>query len=237
MVMLNIFVRSIIIYFFLFLSMRLMGKRQLGELQPFEFVITLVTSELACIPMSDPTIPIIYGIIPVFTLFIAHLFITKIAAKSVRFRRVINGKPVVIIEKGNILPEVMKELNMDADDLMEALRSKDVFNPAEVEYAIIETNGSMTVLPKNQCKPVCPEDMGLEVEKAYMPVTLILEGNFLGNNLSATDGVTKQGIMKLLSRIDMESKDVLLLLLQGTKVFVQPYKGDSLTVNLQEDEA
>lgn len=236
MVMLNIFVRSIIIYFFLFLSMRLMGKRQLGELQPFEFVITLVTSELACIPMSDPTIPIIYGIIPVFTLFIAHLFITKIAAKSVRFRRVINGKPVVIIEKGNILPEVMKELNMDADDLMEALRSKDVFNPAEVEYAIIETNGSMTVLPKNQCKPVCPEDMGLDVEKAYMPVTLILEGNFLGNNLSATDGVTKQGIMKLLSRIDMESKDVLLLLLQGTKVFVQPYKGDSLTVNLQEGE-
>ena len=234
--MLNIFVRSIIIYFFLFLSMRLMGKRQLGELQPFEFVITLVTSELACIPMSDPTIPIIYGIIPVFTLFIAHLFITKIAAKSVRFRRVINGKPVVIIEKGNILPEVMKELNMDADDLMEALRSKDVFNPAEVEYAIIETNGSMTVLPKNQCKPVCPEDMGLEVEKAYMPVTLILEGNFLGNNLSATDGVTKQGIMKLLSRINMESKDVLLLLLQGTKVFVQPYKGDSLTVNLQEGE-
>ena len=186
--------------------------------------------------MSDPTIPIIYGIIPVFTLFIAHLFITKIAAKSVRFRRVINGKPVVIIEKGNILPEVMKELNMDADDLMEALRSKDVFNPAEVEYAIIETNGSMTVLPKNQCKPVCPEDMGLEVEKAYMPVTLILEGNFLGNNLSATDGVTKQGIMKLLSRINMESKDVLLLLLQGTKVFVQPYKGDSLTVNLQEGE-
>ena len=147
--MLNIFVRSIIIYFFLFLSMRLMGKRQLGELQPFEFVITLVTSELACIPMSDPTIPIIYGIIPVFTLFIAHLFITKIASKSVRFRRIINGKPVVIIEKGNILPEVMKELNMDADDLMEALRSKDIFNPAEVEYAIIETNGSMTILPSS----------------------------------------------------------------------------------------
>lgn len=213
-----------------------MGKRQLGELQPFEFVITLVTSELACIPMSDPTIPIIYGIIPVFTLFIAHLFITKIASKSVRFRRVINGKPVVIIEKGNILPEVMKELNMDADDLMEALRSKDIFNPAEVEYAIIETNGSMTILPKNNCKPVCPDDMNLEVERAYLPVTLILEGKFLGNNLSVTDGVTKQGIMKLLDRINMKGEDVLLLLLQGSKVFVQPYKGDSMTVNLNEGE-
>lgn len=236
MVMLNIFMRSIIIYFFLFLSMRLMGKRQLGELQPFEFVITLVTSELACIPMSDPTIPIIYGIIPVFTLFIAHLLITKIASKSVRFRRVINGKPVVIIEKGNILPQVMKELNMDTDDLMEALRGKDIFNPADVEYAIIETNGSMTILPKNQSRPLCPDDVDMEVERAYMPVTLILEGNFLGNNLSVTDGVTKQGIMKLLSRINMESKDVLLLLLQGSKVFVQPYKGDSMTVNLQGDE-
>ena len=213
-----------------------MGKRQLGELQPFEFVITLVTSELACIPMSDPTIPIIYGIIPVFTLFIAHLLITKIASKSVRFRRVINGKPVIIIEKGNILPQVMKELNMDADDLMEALRGKDIFNPADVEYAIIETNGSMTILPKNQSRPLCPDDIDLQIERAYLPVTLILEGNFLGNNLSATDGMTKQGIMKLLSRINMESKDVLLLLLQGSKVFVQPYKGDSMTVNLQGDE-
>jgi uncharacterized membrane protein YcaP (DUF421 family) len=125
---------------------------------------------------------------------------------------------------------------MDVDDLMEALRSKDVFNPAVVEYAIIETNGSMTVLPKSTCKPLCPENVNIDVERAYMPVTLILEGNFLGNNLSVTDGVTKQGIMKLLSKINMESKDVLLLLLQGSKVFVQPYNGDSLTVNLERGE-
>ncbi len=235
--MLNIFVRSIIIYFFLLVAMRLMGKRQLGELQPFEFAITLVASELACIPMGDPTIPIIYGIIPVFTLFIVHIIITKLASKSVRFRKVLNGKPVVIIEKGNILPEVMKELNMDTDDLMEALRGKDVFNPADVEYAIIETNGSMTVLLKSTNCPVTPDDMDIEVPRAHMPVTLILEGNFLGNNLSATDGVTKQGIMKLLDRIEMDSKDVLLLLLQGDKVFVQPYKGDSLTTTLKEEQS
>ena len=235
--MLNIFVRSIIIYFFLLVAMRLMGKRQLGELQPFEFAITLVASELACIPMSDPTSPIIYGIIPVFTLFIVHIIITKLASKSVRFRKVLNGKPVVIIEKGNILPEVMKELNMDTDDLMEALRGKDIFNPAEVEYAIIETNGSMTVLPKSSTRPLCPDDVDLPVERAYMPVTLILEGNFLGNNLAVTDGVTKQGIMRLLDKINMDSKDVLLLLLQGSEVFVQPYKGDSLTVTLESEES
>ena len=235
--MLNIFVRSIIIYFFLLVAMRLMGKRQLGELQPFEFAITLVASELACIPMSDPTIPIIYGIIPVFTLFIVHIIITKLASKSVRFRKVLNGKPVVIIEKGNILPEVMKELNMDTDDLMEALRGKDIFNPADVEYAIIETNGSMTVLPKSSTRPLCPDDVDVAVKRAYMPVTLILEGNFLGNNLAVTDGVTKQGIMRLLDKINMDSKDVLLLLLQGSEVFVQPYKGDSLTVTLESEES
>lgn len=233
--MLNIFVRSIIIYFFLLVAMRLMGKRQLGELQPFEFAITLVASELACIPMGDPTIPIIYGIIPVFTLFIVHIIITKLASKSVRFRRVLNGKPVVIIEKGNILEGTMKELNMDTDDLMEALRSKDVFNPSEVEYAIIETNGSMTVLPKAGKRPLSPDDVGVEVTKSYMPVTLILEGNFLGNNLAVTDGVTKGEIMRLLDKIEMDSKDVLLLLLQGNEVFVQPYNGNSLTATIDRE--
>lgn len=235
MVMLNVFVRSIIIYFFLLVAMRLMGKRQLGELQPFEFAITLVASELACIPMGDPTIPIIYGIIPVFTLFIVHILMTKLASKSIRFRKVLNGKPVVVIERGNILPKVMKELNMDTDDLMEALRGKDVFSPADVEYAIIETNGSMTVLQKAQSRPVCPEDMGIKVKPAFMPVTLILEGNFLGNNLAVTDGVTKGKIIKLLEGLNMESKDVMLLLLQGDEVFLQPYNSDSLTLTIGED--
>lgn len=232
--MLNIFVRSIIIYFFLLVAMRLMGKRQLGELQPFEFAITLVASELACIPMSDPTIPIIYGIIPVFTLFIVHIIMTKLASKSVRFRKVLNGKPVVVIERGNILHSVMKELNMDTDDLMEALRGKDVFNPAEVEYAIIETNGSMTVLPKANKRPLCPEDISVEVDRSFMPVTIILEGNFLGGNLSLVDGVTKQRVIKLLDQLNMDSKDVLLLLLQGKDVFVQPYNSDSITLTMED---
>lgn len=214
--------------------MRLMGKRQLGELQPFEFAITLVASELACIPMSDPTIPIIYGIIPVFTLFLVHILITKIATKSVRFRKVLNGKPVVVIEKGNILPKMMQELNMDMDDLMEALRGKDFFNPADVEYAIIETNGSMTVLPKSLQKPLCPADLGLKTEQAQLPVTIIMEGDFLGNNMAAADGVSKERIMRLLDRLKLKQKDVLLLLLSGSDVFVQPYQGDSIVAEFSD---
>ena len=228
--MLSLFVRCIVIYFFLLVAMRLMGKRQLGELQPFEFAITLVASELACIPMGDPNIPIAYGIISVFTLFLVHIIITKLAVKSLRFRKVLNGKPVIVIERGNILPEIMKELNMNIDDLLEALRGNGYFNPAKVEYAIVETNGSMTVLPKSEAKPLTPADVKVELPRSSMPVTAIMEGNFMGANIAALDGIDKERILRLLASVDIEQKDVLLLLVAGDDVFVQPYKGDSMTV-------
>lgn len=228
--MLSLFVRCIVIYFFLLVAMRLMGKRQLGELQPFEFAITLVASELACIPMGDPNIPIVYGIISVFTLFLVHIIITRLAVKSLRFRKVLNGRPVIVIERGNILPEIMKELNMNIDDLLEALRGNGYFNPAEVEYAIVETNGSMTVLPKSEAKPLTPADVKVELPRSSMPVTAIMEGNFMGANIAALDGIDKERILRLLASVDIEQKDVLLLLVAGDDVFVQPYKGDSMMV-------
>ena len=232
--MLNLFLRCIILYCFLLLAMRLMGKRQLGELQPFEFAITLVASDLVCIPMADATIPIIYGIIPVFSLFLAHIIITKLATKSVKFRTFLNGKPVIIIEKGNILSNVMKELNMNVDDVMEALRGGGYFNPSEVEYAILETNGSMTVLPKAQNKPLSPEDLGMSVQKSALPVTVIMEGEFLKDNLTMLDDETKKRTLSFLDAADMKKEDVLVLLLAGDDVFIQPYKGDYVTGKLSE---
>lgn len=235
--MLNLFVRCIVIYFFLLVAMRLMGKRQLGELQPFEFAITLVASDLACIPMSDPTIPIIYGIIPVFTLFVVHIIITKLASGSLRFRKLLNGKPIIVIERGNLLPDVLKELNMNIDDLLEALRSGGCFDPGEVEYAIIETNGTMTVLPKAQFKPLTPSDMGMAPEPAEMPVTVVMEGCFMGANLKGLRGVDKERVLRLLDALGMKQSDILLLLVTGRKVFVQPYAGDSMTVTFPEENA
>lgn len=234
--MLNIFIRSIILYAFLLIAMRLMGKRQLGELQPFEFAITLVASDLVCLPMSDPTMPLLYGIIPVFTLFLVHILITKFASKSIRFRKILNGKPVIVIKQGNILPDVMKELNMDIDDLMEALRGKDCFNPSEVEYAIIETNGSMTVLLKSECQPLTPESAGMQPKKAELPVALIMEGKFMGQSLSETDGATKTKVLETLSEKGYEQKDVMLLMLAGKEIFVQPYKSESFVAKLGESQ-
>lgn len=234
--MLNLFLRCLILYFFLLLAMRLMGKRQLGELQPFELAITLVASELVCIPMADATIPILYGIIPVFSLFLVHIIITKLATKSVRFRKFLNGKPVILIRDGNILPEVMKELNMNIDDIMEALRGGGYFSPAEVEYAILETNGSLTVLPKSQSKPLSADDVGLSLPKAEIPVTVIMEGEFLGENIAKLEGVTKERMLTLLDRLKISQSQVLVLLVAGQDVFLQPYKGNFITAKLSSDE-
>lgn len=235
--MLNLFIRCLILYFFLLLAMRLMGKRQLGELQPFELAITLVASELVCIPMGDATIPIIYGIIPVFSLFLIHIIITKLATKSVRFRKFLNGKPVIIIEKGNILPGVMKELNMNIDDIMEALRGTGYFNPSEVEYAILETNGSLTVLPKSQSKPLSPEDIGITLPPASIPVTVIMEGEFIGENLSVLGGITKERLLAFLDKMEIKQQDVLVLLVSGTDVYVQPYSGNFITATLDSENS
>ncbi len=235
--MLNLFLRCIILYFFLLLAMRLMGKRQLGELQPFELAITLVASELVCIPMADATIPIIYGIIPVFSLFLVHIIITKLATKSVRFRKFLNGKPVIVIEKGNILPNVLKELNMNIDDIMEALRSSGYFNPSEVEYAILETNGSLTVLAKAQNRPLSPFDVGLDVEEEQLPLTIIMEGEFMGENLAKVEPSLKESVLSFLEEKHISKQDVLVLLLSGSNVFLQPFKGDFIITKLDKKDS
>ena len=232
--MLNLFLRCIILYTFLLVAMRLMGKRQLGELQPFELAITLVASDLVCIPMADASIPIIYGLIPVFTLFLVHIITTKLATKSVRFRKFLNGKPVILIEKGNLLAPVLKELNLTVDDVMEALRGSGYFNPSEVEYAILETNGSLTVMPKSTNRPCSPEDLGIEAPPSELPVTVIMEGKFVAENLSKTE-TTQETLTDFLTKQNLRESDVLMMLVAGESVFLQPYAGDFLTATLKEN--
>jgi len=230
--MLNLFIRSLVLYFVLLVAMRLMGKRQLGELQPFELAITLVASDLVCIPMADASIPILYGVIPVFSLFLVHILITKLATKSIKFRIFLNGKPIIIIEKGNILPDVMKELNLNIDDIMEALRGAGYFNPSEVEYAILETNGNLSVMPKSGNRPLCPDDVQMTVDEAQIPVAVIMEGEFVAENLSKLQGDAKEKVLQLLSNIGVNQQDVLVALVAGDDVFIQPFKDDYIITSL-----
>lgn len=227
--MLTVFLRSIITYVFLLFIMRLMGKRQLSELQPFEFVITLIVAELACIPMSDTSIPLSYGIIPMFTMFILHILITKLASKNHKFNRFLNGVPVVVISPSGIDHRLLDKLDMNVTDLLHALRAAGYFYPEDVAYAIMETNGTLSVLPKAGCAPATPNDLGVEADESRMPYPIICEGAFFSENLLLT-GAEEGEIDALLERHGLRRADVLLLTLdKEKKLYLQPFVGDAIT--------
>ena len=226
--MLTVFLRSIITYIFLLFIMRLMGKRQLSELQPFEFVITLIVAELACIPMSDTSIPLSYGIIPMFTLFILHILITKFASKNHKFNRFLNGVPVVVISPKGIDHRLLDKLDMNVTDLLHALRAAGYFYPNEVAYAIMETNGTLSVLPKSGFAPATPQDLKVEVDDSEMPYPIICEGNTFSENILLC-GITEDEVDALLDRHNLKREDVLLLTIDKKRnVYLQPFVGEAI---------
>ena len=227
--MLTVFLRSIITYVFLLFIMRLMGKRQLSQLQPFEFVITLIVAELACIPMSDTSIPLSYGIIPMFTLFILHILITKLASKNHKFNRFLNGVPVVVISPKGIDHRLLDQLDMNVTDLLHALRAAGYFYPSEVAYAIMETNGTLSVLPKSSFAPATPEDLAVKVDESEIPYPIICEGSCFTENILLS-GITEQEVDDLLERHSLNRDDVLLLTVDKERnIYLQPYVGSAIS--------
>lgn len=182
--MLTIIIRSIIIYLIVLLVFRIMGKRQLGQMQPFELVLTLIIADLATIPMAEVAVPVLHGIIPVFTLVIVHFLLTLLSHSSSKMSRFISGKPVIIINPNGIDYKAMKKLNISVDDIFEAIRGQGYFSLDQVDYAIMETNGKMSVLPTSACSPATNESMGVKVEEAVIPVTLINDGKIIKENLN-----------------------------------------------------
>lgn len=163
--------------------MRLMGKRQIGELQPFELVVAIMISELASVPMQNTGIPLINGIIPILTLLIAQILTSFIALKSSGARAVICGKPSILIENGKIKEENLRKEMYTLNDLLEQLRIKNVPNIADVEFAILETNGQLSVIPKSQKRPVTAEDLNLSTKYEGLPLDLVIDGTANQKNL------------------------------------------------------
>lgn len=220
--MLIVFFRAIVIFISLLLVMRLMGKKQLGELQPFEFAVTLIVAELACVPMSDSTVPITYGIVPMFTLFILHLLVTKITKSSIYLRKVINGKPIIVIDNNGINLKTIKMLDLTINDLMESLRGQGYFSPSEIRYAIVETNGDLSIMPKNANRPPTLGDMGMQIPENDIPYMLVCEGKKLNTNIQLS-GVSKDFIPKVCEKFKLKVGDIFLLTVQGNdKIYLQP---------------
>ncbi len=174
--MLVVFIKSVITFFLVLIVVRLMGKRQLGEMQPFELVITFIIAEVACIPMNDPYIPFYYGIVPIITLGVLHLVLSLVARKSMLARKIISGRSVLAIDKNGINYENLKKMNMNVNDLIEAVRSSGYMDFADIEYAIFETNGKVCVVEKASDPS--------EIKPAFLPLSLLIDGKFDENNLA-----------------------------------------------------
>lgn len=214
--------RSIIIYLFVLVVIRLMGKRQVGEMQPFEFVITLIMADLACIPMAELAVPLVHGIIPIFTLLIVHFFICFLSRKSMRMRYLLSGRPAIVISPKGINYNELKKLNMTLDDLIESIRGCEVFNIEDVAYAIMETNGKICVIKKATIEPPTREDMKVEITPSSLPVNIVMDGRLMSENVTLT-GIDQKFIDECLKRAKVHKiKEILLFTLDNNgNVFIQ----------------
>lgn len=181
--MLIVILRTLILYALVVLVLRLLGKRQVGQLQPFELVVIIMISELAAIPSEDVGIPLLSGVIPIVVLLMAGVTLSYMTLKSERARAVICGTPTVVVERGRILDKELQRMRYNLSDLLEQLRVKNVANIADVEYAILETNGELSVIPKSAKRPVIPEDMQLNPKYEGLPLTLVMDGKVNLENL------------------------------------------------------
>ncbi|CEO88048.1 YetF domain-containing protein [Syntrophaceticus schinkii] len=187
--MLLVAVRALILYTLLVVVMRLMGKRQIGQLQPFELVITIVIAELAVIPMSNTGIPLINGIVGILVLMAVQIVLSLIILYSEKARKIICGNPIILINNGKPVREMMRLVRINISDLLEQLRNKEYPNISDIAYAVLETNGSISVIPKADVKPPTARDLGTPVEDPHFPISVIMDGNVMLENLKLA-GIT-----------------------------------------------
>lgn len=212
--MILIFVRTIIIYALVLCVMRFMGKREIGQMQPFELVISIMIADLASTPMTEIGIPILYGIIPIFGMLFMHIVISVINIKSIRMREIICGKPRILIDKGRIDERALIKENFTINELQERLRVNDVNNISDVEYAILETSGQISVILKSEKSPVTCEDLNLPVDKTKISYDLVLDGRIMNDNLKKIDKDQKW-LEKEISKFNMLPTEALIFVLNG----------------------
>ena len=223
--------RSFILYILILFLIRLMGKRQIAEMQPFELVITLIIADLATIPMAETALPLIQGIIPLLTLVCLHYFICLLSRKSLFCRKLFNGKPIILLDPDGVNYENMKKVNMNFNDLMEGLHTAGYFNLEELLYVILQTNGTMTVVNRAQYTPVTPSDLQIEKEPASLPMILITKGQIIQDNIIKA-GINENFLNKNLKKNGFSSiKDILILTMNNNgKMYVQPKVGSFKTI-------
>lgn len=219
--MLITFFRSIVLYIIVLIVMRLMGKREIGQLQPFELAISIMIADLASIPMTEIGIPIFNGIIPILGLLVMHLIISVINLKSLKAREVICGKPSILIYRGKIDEKVLKKERFTINELEERLRGNNVVNLGDVEYAILETSGQVTVIQKPEKRNTIPEDFNITPEYEGIPYDLVVDGKVMNKNLKLI-GKNYNWLKKQVEKFGIKPEEALVVTIDGKgQIFCQ----------------
>lgn len=215
-------IRTLILYFIVICVVRLMGKRQIGELQPSELVITLLLSEIIAMPMENNDIPLISTVIPVMLLVTLEIITSAISMKSLKFRFLIQGHPIIIIRNGELQQKEMKKLRLTIDDILESLRQKDIFDISLVSYAILETNGKMSVMLKPDYETVTNKNTGIQAEDSGIPCVVITDGQI---ERSAFDdcNMTDEKLQNIIKKQNIDVGSTLLMTLDksGNSVVIK----------------
>ena len=209
-------IRTVILYIFVTLGIRLMGKRQIGEMQPNELVVTLLISEIAAIPLQDTSQPIIDGVVAIFMLVILEIIISVISMKSMFMRKIMNGKSAVIIKNGVIDQNVMRRVRMTVLDLVELLRGQNVFDISTVAFAVLEVNGNLSVLLKSSEQPATAGDLNIEKDNAVLPLPVISDGKIIKESLGALE-IDETDVTETVKANKTEVKKVFLMTMDRYK--------------------
>ena len=180
----NIIFRTLIIYFIVLILMRVMGKREIGQISTFDFVVAVIIAELATLPMEQDHKPLWEGLLPMFVVVAAEIALSYIALKSLTFRYLMDGRPSIVIQNGRIDDKEMRKCRYNVNDLLAQLREKGVANINDVEFAILEASGKLSIIFKSQKRPLTPEDIGISTPYEGVSVPLIMEGKIILENLN-----------------------------------------------------
>lgn len=208
--MITIFFRTIIVYFFLVLAMRLTGKRQIGELQISEFIVSMILSEVASAPLTNRSMPLSHAVVPILSLLSLEVILSFVLLKSNRLKRLFYGSPSVIINKGKLVQTEMKRNRLEVDELMSTLRQQGIADPSDVYYAVLEENGKLSVFPTAEKTPITPQVLEHAVRESGIAHVCVIDGHIIENSLSLA-GIERVWLLNEIAKQDARLKDVFLM--------------------------
>lgn len=201
--------RTVFVYFLVLLVIRLMGKREIGQLSPFDFVVAIIIAELAAIPMEATDIPLWHSVLPLCILGALEVLVSYATLFSRKLRGIVCGQPQVIIKNGEILKDEMRKARYNLDDLVAQMRDKGIVDPEDVEFAVLETSGKLSVILKSQHRPVTPADLGIPTAYEGLPTVLVMDGDVMKTNLEKIS-LDETWLQKVLGERGLTPKKVLL---------------------------